>query len=154
MKRRFTGGELFNIRNLIPIDWLIKEQLNIPSKVSEGFLRFLCPLCNEFQTATNPKTNLARCFRCETNFNPIDLVMTVKGETGSPIKGRVKRKNTSPCENHNLFRLTLISLNGPTGHFSLFSAPVTSLMEVCVRLESIRTSHPSGSRRLILRNFV
>lgn len=79
MKRRFTGGELFNIRNLIPIDWLIKEQLNIPSKVSEGFLRFLCPLCNEFQTATNPKTNLARCFRCETNFNPIDLVMTVKG---------------------------------------------------------------------------
>ena len=79
MKRRFTGGELFQLRNLIPIDWLIKEQLNIPSKVSEGIFRFLCPLCNEFQTATNPKTNLARCFRCETNFNPIDLVMTVKG---------------------------------------------------------------------------
>lgn len=79
MKRRFTGGELFQLRNLIPVDWLIKEQLNIPSKVSEGIFRFLCPLCNEFQTATNPKTNLARCFRCETNFNPIDLVMTVKG---------------------------------------------------------------------------
>lgn len=79
MKRRFTGAELFKIRNLIPIDWLIKEQLNIPSKVSEGFFRFLCPLCNEFQTATNPKTNLARCFRCEKNFNPIDLVITVKG---------------------------------------------------------------------------
>jgi hypothetical protein len=79
MKRRFTGGELFQLRNLIPVDWLIKKQLNIPSKVSEGIFRFLCPLCNEFQTATNPKTNLARCFRCETNFNPIDLVMTVKG---------------------------------------------------------------------------
>lgn len=79
MKRRFTGGELFKIRNLIPVDWLIKEQLNIPSKVSEGFFRFLCPLCNEFRTATNPKTNLARCFRCEKNFNPIDLVMIVKG---------------------------------------------------------------------------
>jgi hypothetical protein len=79
MKRRFTGGELFQLRNLIPVDWLIKEQLNVPSKVSEGIFRFLCPLCNEFQTATNPKTNLARCFRCETNFNPIDIVMSVKG---------------------------------------------------------------------------
>jgi hypothetical protein len=79
MKRRFTSGELFQLRNRIPVDWLIKEQLNIPSKLSEGIFRFLCPLCNELQTATNPKTNLARCFRCETNFNPIDLVMVVKG---------------------------------------------------------------------------
>ncbi|WP_208596420.1 hypothetical protein [Desulfonatronospira thiodismutans] len=30
-------------------------------------------------TACNPRTNLARCFRCERNFNPIDLVMVVKG---------------------------------------------------------------------------
>jgi len=71
MKRRFTGNELFKLRNLIPIDMLIKEQLNMESKISEGYLRFLCPL-------TNAKTNLARCFRCEKNFNPIDLVMTVK----------------------------------------------------------------------------
>ncbi len=40
-----------------------------------GWLRFLCPCCGEFDTATNPWTNLARCFRCERNFNPIDLVM-------------------------------------------------------------------------------
>lgn len=78
MKRRFTGHQLFKLRNLIPIDTLIKEQLKIASKMSEGYLRFLCPLCNEFQTATNAKTNLARCFRCEKNFNPIDLVMAVK----------------------------------------------------------------------------
>ncbi len=78
MKRRFTGNELFKLRNLIPMKLLIK-QLNIPSKTSEGYFRFLCPVCNEFQTATNPKTNLARCFRCEKNFNPIDLVMVVKG---------------------------------------------------------------------------
>jgi len=76
---RFTGNELFKLRNLIPVDMLIKEHLNIPSKISEGYFRFLCPVCNEFQTATNPKTNLARCFRCEKNFNPIDLVMLVKG---------------------------------------------------------------------------
>lgn len=78
MKRRFTGDELFKLRNFIPIDRLIEDNLNIPSKQSEGFFRFLCPLCNEFRTATNPATNLARCFVCEKNFNPIDLVMIVK----------------------------------------------------------------------------
>lgn len=79
MNRRLTGDELFKLRNFIPIDRLIEDNLNIPSKQSEGFLRFLCPLCNEFQTATNPATNLARCFLCERNFNPIDLVMIVRG---------------------------------------------------------------------------
>ncbi|MEK6621873.1 MAG: hypothetical protein AABZ13_05275 [Planctomycetota bacterium] len=29
------------------------------SKHFEGYFRFLCPLCSEFHTATNPKTNLA-----------------------------------------------------------------------------------------------
>jgi hypothetical protein len=79
MKQRFTRGELFQLRNRIPVDGLIKEQLLLPSKEIEGVFRFLCPLCNEFQTATNPKTNLARCFLCEKNFNPIDMVMIVKG---------------------------------------------------------------------------
>ena len=53
-------------------------ELQLPVKRSEGYLRFLCPLCREFNTATNPSTNLARCFRCEKNFNPIDLVMLVE----------------------------------------------------------------------------
>ena len=74
--KRFTQNELFELRNHIPIDVLIKERLNMPSKISEGRFRFLCPLCGEFQTAANPKTNLARCFRCEKNFNTIDMVMT------------------------------------------------------------------------------
>ena len=78
MKRRFTGNELFKLRNSIPVDMLIRDHLNIPSKFSDGFFRFLCPVCNGFQTATNPSTNLARCFRCEKNFNTIDLVMIVK----------------------------------------------------------------------------
>jgi hypothetical protein len=43
--------------------------------MTKGCFRFLCPLCNGFDTAVNPKTNLARCFRCEKNFNTIDLVM-------------------------------------------------------------------------------
>ena len=75
MTRRFSSQELFELRNYIPIDTLIERRLMLPSKTSEGFFRFLCPVCQEFQTATNPKTNLARCFRCERNFNTIDLVM-------------------------------------------------------------------------------
>ncbi len=58
---------------------LIRDQLQIPSKIRDGLFRFLCPVCNEFQTGVNPNTNLARCFRCERNFNTIDLVMAVRG---------------------------------------------------------------------------
>ncbi len=79
MKNRFSSRELFELRNNIAVDMLIRDHLQIPSKIRDGFFRFLCPLCNEFQTAVNPATNLARCFRCEKNFNTIDLVMEVKG---------------------------------------------------------------------------
>jgi len=78
MQKKFSSQELFELRNFIPMEMLIKEQLEIPSKISEGVFRFLCPICNEFQTAINPVTNLARCFRCEKNFNTIDLVMTIQ----------------------------------------------------------------------------
>lgn len=79
MKNRFSPRELFELRNSIPVDMLIREQLQIPSKIRDDVFRFLCPMCNEFQTAVNPSTNLARCFLCEKNFNTIDLVMKVKG---------------------------------------------------------------------------
>ncbi len=75
MGKRFSSKELYELRNSIPIHVLIETQLGIPAKISEGVFRFLCPLCNEFQTAINPKTNLSRCFRCEKNFNTIDMVM-------------------------------------------------------------------------------
>lgn len=75
MGKCFSSQELYKLRNLIPIEVLIEKKLAVPSKISEGFFRFLCPLCNEFQTAVNPKANLGRCFRCEKNFNPIDMVM-------------------------------------------------------------------------------
>jgi len=77
-KRRFTNHELYALRNNIPIDALIEKALCIPSRVAEGYFRFLCPSCKEFNTAVNPKTNLARCFHCEENFNTIDLVMTIR----------------------------------------------------------------------------
>jgi DNA primase len=76
---RLPISVLRRLRNDIPIDFLILSVLKIPAKSSEGFLRFLCPFCSEFNSAINPKTNLARCFRCNKNFNPIDLVIADKG---------------------------------------------------------------------------
>ena len=73
---RFSKQELFELRNNIPVDVLITNQLQMVSKIRDGQLRFLCPICNEFNTATKAATNLARCFRCEKNFNTIDMVMT------------------------------------------------------------------------------
>jgi len=77
MSKRYSKEKLRKLRNEIPIANLIADFLELPCKVYEGYFRFLCPLCSEFNTATNPKTNLARCFRCEKNFNPIDMVMIV-----------------------------------------------------------------------------
>lgn len=78
MPNRYSKGVLRTLRNDIPIAELIADLLDVPSKISEGYFRFLCPLCREFNTATNPKTNLARCFRCRKNFNPIDFVMATR----------------------------------------------------------------------------
>lgn len=81
MHRRYTPHLLRALRNDVDIDHLIADVLDWPSKTSEGQFRFLCPLCSEFNSATNPRTNLARCFRCEKNFNPIDMVMAVHEST-------------------------------------------------------------------------
>ncbi len=79
MDKKIYREVLRQLRNDIPIDQLIAHVLDIPHKHSEGYFRFLCPLCNEFNTATKKETNLARCFRCKTNFNPIDMVMVYCG---------------------------------------------------------------------------
>lgn len=79
MHERFPGDLLQSLRNELSIDDLIRTHLDLPWRVREGYLRFLCPLCQEFHTATNARTNLARCFRCQVNFNPIDMVMAVEG---------------------------------------------------------------------------
>ena len=78
MTLRYSKTLLRKLRNDIPIDRLIVDVLKLQNKVSEGYLRFLCPACGEFTTAVNPKTNLARCFSCQKNYNPIDMVMAAK----------------------------------------------------------------------------
>ena len=73
---RYTRQYLFFLRNHIPIVRVI-EALSIFSSNQAGKYRFSCPVCNGQNTGVNPKTNLARCFNCEKNYNTIDLVIKV-----------------------------------------------------------------------------
>ena len=77
MPEHYSANLLRRLRNQIPIDAVIVDLLNLEVKNDHNILRFRCPLCYNFHTATNHKTNLARCFDCQKNFNPIDMVMTV-----------------------------------------------------------------------------
>ena len=78
MSRSLTRDYLRRLRNDIPIRLVIAEILELPWKIVDGRFRFLCPHCREFDTGAKAETNLARCFRCGVNFNPIDLVMIDK----------------------------------------------------------------------------
>ena len=73
----FTKQQLFQVRNEIDIDWLISDKLNLDRQFN-GMWRFRCPLCQQLNTATQKKTNLARCFSCQQNLNTIDLVIYTK----------------------------------------------------------------------------
>jgi DNA primase len=78
MLNTLPKDHLRELRNRIEIIPLIAEVLELIYKTHDGRFRFMCPLCHDFDTAVNIDTNLARCFRCQRNFNPIDMVMTVK----------------------------------------------------------------------------
>lgn len=67
---RWSPHQLRYLRNHIPIESVI------PPATGQ---RFACPLCNGHDTAVNKTTNLARCFNCKKNFNPIEMVMAVHG---------------------------------------------------------------------------
>jgi len=73
----FTKRQLFQVRNDIDIDWLINEKLPLQRQFNRIW-RFQCPVCQQFNTATQKKNNLARCFSCQQNFNTIDLVIYSK----------------------------------------------------------------------------
>ncbi len=76
MAKFFTRHELYKLRNSIPLADVLSI-LKWPHKTRDGRVCFVCPQCSESLTAINPRTNLGRCFRCEINFNPIDLVMLI-----------------------------------------------------------------------------
>ena len=77
MPRYFDDEFLRRLRN--DIVWArLLQQLDWPHKQRHGQLAFLCPRCHEYLSAINPRTNLGRCFYCETNFNPIDFTMAAQ----------------------------------------------------------------------------
>jgi CHC2 zinc finger len=77
MSKCYPADFLKMLRNQIPIEKVIVTMLNLEVRHTAKWLRFRCPLCYNFHTATNRNTNLARCFDCKQNFNPIDIVMAV-----------------------------------------------------------------------------
>ena len=77
MPRYFSDHLLRRLRNDIPLV-SVMEQLQWPHKQRDKQTAFLCPHCQEYRSAINPRTNLGRCFHCQTNFNPIDLTMAVR----------------------------------------------------------------------------
>jgi hypothetical protein len=70
---------LRRIRNDLPMPVTIAAlgRDGPPSKMSEGYYRFLCPNCGEMQATVNPRNNLAHCFHCNKNLNNIDLLITL-----------------------------------------------------------------------------
>ena len=77
MKKYFPDRFIRMLRNDVPIESVITQFLNMEWRNKMNLLRFRCPLCGNFHTAINPKANLARCFDCRRNFNPIDMVIAV-----------------------------------------------------------------------------
>ena len=116
--QRFSSSQLYVLRNKIEVRMLVEETLHIPCRVTQGCFRFLCPVCNAFNTAVNPETNLARCFDCSKNFNTIDLVMLTRQakfvdsvkflqsihqkqsacRDNNPIRSNSSQENSPPCQ--------------------------------------------------------
>ena len=71
----YPSAFLRTLRNQIPIGDLIVHGLKMKVYCRGKRLRFRCPCCASLHTAINTETNLARCFQCRKNFNPIEMVM-------------------------------------------------------------------------------
>jgi len=75
---RLSKRLLHDLRNRIPVQALIENELGLQHHTESGVFRFECPFCTSFNTSVKKTTNLARCFDCQINFNPIDMVMAVR----------------------------------------------------------------------------
>jgi hypothetical protein len=75
MTRSFSSRDLSFLRNNIPIDRVIETMLSVATGNKNGMPSFNCPVCRSADTSINARHNLARCFECKQNFNPIEFVM-------------------------------------------------------------------------------
>ena len=72
---RIDAERLRVLRNQVSFTRLF-DHLHWPWKHRyDGVILFVCPVCGDSLSSVNPKTNLARCFPCARNWNPIDFTM-------------------------------------------------------------------------------
>lgn len=74
---RITTEELRSLRNDVPVA-VVVDALDLDRRARGRRREFRCPACGGFTGAIHARENLARCFRCARNYNPIDLVMVVR----------------------------------------------------------------------------
>jgi DNA primase len=79
-KSMISAELLRRLRNDLPMSVTIAAlgREGPPSKMSEGYFRFLCPHCGEMRATVNPRNNLAHCFTCKKNLNNIDLLLLLE----------------------------------------------------------------------------
>ena len=103
MTRRFTPEELTFLRNRVPISCVIETLLDLPTRSTHGKLSFACPVCGGFDTSVKAAHNLARCFVCRQNFNPIELVMhQLKSGFVDSVKWLKKRISAPQAQNTSI----------------------------------------------------
>ncbi len=72
--------DLCVLRNEVPV-LTVLSRLGIATRRRGARRSFRCPACQSCHATTVPRANLARCFACRRNFNPIDLVMAERRST-------------------------------------------------------------------------
>ena len=98
MTRRFSSEELNFLRNKVPIEQVVETLPGLSNKKSNGKISFTCPICGGFDTSINAAHNLARCFACRRNFNPIELVMhQLKIDFVDSVKWLKSRMSPAPA---------------------------------------------------------
>ena len=82
-----SSSLLWRLRNDLPMSYTIVAlgSEGPPSKIIEGYFRFVCPGCGELRATVNPRNNLAHCFCCGKNTNNIDLLLTLEYDFKSAV---------------------------------------------------------------------
>jgi len=70
----FKAQSLKYLRNRIKLKDLALH-LGIQVKVKDNQCWFVCPQCLELKASFQKNQNLARCWKCNTRYNSIELVM-------------------------------------------------------------------------------
>jgi hypothetical protein len=70
----FDRQLLEGIRNRISLKGLA-SYLGIQIKIKDNQCWFVCPRCAKMKASFQKNHNLARCWKCNIRYNPIELVM-------------------------------------------------------------------------------